>query len=60
MMEDHETEAKRVISLEPDIKAKIGRQLRVLYAEVVAQGVPDRFAEILKQLDEPKAGETEE
>ena len=34
-----------------DIKAKIGQQLRVMYGEVISQGVPDRFAEILHGLD---------
>jgi hypothetical protein len=35
-----------------EIKAKIGQQLRAMYADVVNQGVPDRFAEILRKLDE--------
>jgi hypothetical protein len=34
-----------------DIQAKIGQQLRALYDEVVNQGVPDRFAELLNRLD---------
>lgn len=59
-VEEPESEVKRVISLEPNIKAKIGQQLRVMYGEVVAQGVPDRFVEILKRMDEPKARDTEE
>jgi hypothetical protein len=41
-----------VAKLGPDIKAKIGQQLRVMYTEVVAQGIPDRFVEILRGLDE--------
>jgi len=35
-----------------EIKAKIGQQLRAMYSDVVNQGVPDRFAEILRKLDE--------
>jgi len=35
-----------------EIKAKIGQQLRAMYADVVNQGVPDRFAEILSKLDQ--------
>jgi hypothetical protein len=35
-----------------EIKAKIGQQLRAMYADVVNQGVPDRFSEILRKLDE--------
>jgi hypothetical protein len=47
------SEAPAVAKLGPDIKAKIGQQLRTLYGEVVSQGVPDRFADILRGLDEP-------
>jgi hypothetical protein len=36
-----------------DIQAKIGQQLRALYDEVVNQGVPDRFSELLNRLDKP-------
>ena len=35
-----------------DIQAKIGRQLRAIYDDVVNQGIPDRFAELLNRLDE--------
>jgi hypothetical protein len=34
-----------------DIQIKIGQQLRAMYADVVDQGVPDRFVELLTQLD---------
>lgn len=43
------TEAK----LGRDIQAKIGQQLRALYDDVVNQGVPDRFADLLNRLDKP-------
>jgi hypothetical protein len=33
-------------------KAMIGRQLRLMYSEVVNQGVPERFVEILRGLDD--------
>ncbi len=39
-------------SLGRDIQSKIGEQLRALYDDVVSQGVPDRFAELLKRLDQ--------
>jgi len=42
-----------VVKLGPDIKARIGQQLRLMYSEVVDQGVPDRFVEMLKRLDDP-------
>ena len=31
----------------------IGRELRAMYNDIVAEGVPERFAEILRRLDEP-------
>jgi hypothetical protein len=38
-------------SLGGDIRGKIGQQLRDMYDGVVAQGVPDRFVDLLNQLD---------
>jgi anti-sigma factor NepR-like protein len=46
-----------VAKLGPDIKAKIGQQLRMMYGEVVNQGVPARFVEILRGLDTPQTDE---
>jgi hypothetical protein len=40
-----------------EIQSKIGEQLRAMYDEVVEQGVPDRFAELLKQLDKQGGGD---
>ena len=37
-----------------DVQSKIGQQLRAMYDDVVSAGVPDRFTELLKQLDEQK------
>jgi Anti-sigma factor NepR len=34
-----------------DIQAKIGSQLRAIYDDVVQEGVPERFVELLKRLD---------
>jgi hypothetical protein len=39
-------------SLGRDIQSKIGEQLRAMYDDVVSQGVPDRFADLLRRLDE--------
>lgn len=47
------SETTPVVKLGADIKAKIGHQLRLMYSEVVDQGVPDRFVEMLKRLDDP-------
>jgi Anti-sigma factor NepR len=47
------SEMKPVAKLGNDVKAKIGQQLRTMYDEIVDQGVPERFAAILRDLDEP-------
>ena len=46
--------------LNREIQAKIGQQLRAMFDEVVQEGVPDRFTELLRQLDTPseKTSET--
>jgi hypothetical protein len=46
------SEQTLVVKLGPDIHAKIGMQLRLMYDEVVDQGVPDRFVQMLKRLDD--------
>lgn len=53
VMHAQKSEKNPVVKLGPDIKAKIGMQLRLMYGEVVDQGVPDRFIEMLKRLDDP-------
>jgi anti-sigma factor NepR-like protein len=37
-----------------DVQSKIGQQLRAMYDGVVSEGVPDRFSEMLRQLDDKK------
>ena len=37
-----------------DVQSKIGQQLRAMYDDVVSAGVPDRFTQMLQQLDEQK------
>ena len=39
-------------SLGRDIRGKIGHQLRAMYDDVVSQGVPDRFRELLEKLEQ--------
>jgi len=34
-----------------EVQARLGQQLRAMYDEVVSQGVPDRFTELLKRLE---------
>ena len=49
-------------SLSAEIQSRIGHQLRAMYDDVVRQGVPDRFAELIRKLDvpqtAPQVGET--
>jgi hypothetical protein len=35
-----------------DVQARLGQQLRSMYDDVVNQGVPDRFTDLLNRLDE--------
>lgn len=44
---------KRPGGLNNEIQSRIGHQLRAMYDDVVRQGVPDRFADLIRQLDEP-------
>ncbi len=39
-------------SLGPDIQARIGKQLRAYYAGLI-EPTPDRFIELLRELDKP-------
>lgn len=39
--------------LNAEVQSRIGHQLRAMYDEVVRQGVPDRFADLIRKLDNP-------
>lgn len=39
-------------ALNAEIQGVIGQQLRRMHDEVLKEGIPDRFAELLKRLDE--------
>jgi len=43
---------KAEAKLTREIQIKIGQQLRAMYMNVVDQGIPDRFVELLRRLDE--------
>jgi hypothetical protein len=43
--------------LDRTIQNEIGRNLRAMYNDVVEQGVPDRFADLLAQLDPARPGD---
>ena len=48
--------------LNAEIQSRIGHQLRAMYDDVVRQGVPDRFADLIRKLDasepHPQLGNT--
>jgi hypothetical protein len=48
-----ETQNKPPPALGPAVLRAIGRKLRAIYADIIAEGVPERFAAILRRLDEP-------
>jgi Anti-sigma factor NepR len=39
--------------LNAEIQSRIGHQLRAMYDDVVRQGVPERFADLIRKLDAP-------
>jgi hypothetical protein len=41
----------RPAKLGRDVQARLGQQLRAMYDEVVNQGVPDRFNDLIERLD---------
>jgi len=49
------TPEKRRTALNREVQLKIGQQLRASYNEVVEQGVPSRFLDLIQRLegDEP-------
>ena len=53
MMMSDNNETKPPPTLGPEVMAVIGREMRRLYADIIVDGVPERFAEILRKLDEP-------
>jgi len=54
MRETADLDARPAVKLGPDIKVRVGQQLRVIYGDIMDQGVPDRCTELLKQLDDLK------
>jgi hypothetical protein len=55
-MQTEVTQKKTRGRLGRDVQSKIGQQLRSMYDDVVSEGVPERFTEMLRQLDEKKEG----
>jgi hypothetical protein len=40
--------------LSREVQARLGQQLRAMYDDVVSQGVPDRFAELVNRINGSK------
>jgi hypothetical protein len=40
-------------ALNAEIQSRIGHQLRAMYDDIVRQGVPERFTELIRKLDVP-------
>lgn len=59
-MQTEVTQRKARGRLGRDVQSKIGQQLRAMYDDVVSAGVPDRFSEMLQQLDEQKEQKQEQ
>ena len=53
-MQTEVTQRKPRGRLGREVQNKIGQQLRAMYDDVVNDGVPDRFVEMLRKLDEQK------
>ena len=47
-------DAKKQGGLNAEIQSRIGHQLRAMYDDVVRQGVPDRFVDLIRKLDVPE------
>jgi hypothetical protein len=52
---DQVMKEKKQGGLNAEIQSRIGHQLRAMYDDVVRQGVPDRFAELIRKLDVAEA-----
>jgi len=48
-------EVKKQGGLNAEIQSRIGHQLRAMYDDVVRQGVPERFVDLIRKLDVPSA-----
>lgn len=41
----------KTAKLSREVQARLGQQLRAMYDDVVNQGVPDRFTELINRID---------
>jgi hypothetical protein len=49
----NEKQNKSAPALGPAVMRVLGRGLRAFYADIIAEGLPERFVEILRRLDDP-------
>ena len=49
----NENQNKLAPALGPAVMTAIGHELRAMYADIIAEGVPERFIAILRRLDKP-------
>jgi hypothetical protein len=49
----NEKQNKSAPALGPAVMRVLGRELRAFYADIIAEGLPERFVEILRRLDDP-------
>jgi Anti-sigma factor NepR len=47
----HRKNNEKAAKLSREVQARLGQQLRSLYDDVVNQGVPDRFTELLNRMN---------
>ena len=50
----------RSVKLNREIQTQLGDQLRQMYNDVVGQGVPDKFVDLLAKLEKSDDGDREE
>ncbi len=44
--------------IDPELQAHIGRHLKASYDDILSQNVPDRFLDLLSQLEAKEGGKT--
>jgi aromatic ring-cleaving dioxygenase len=49
-------EVRSEVRLGREVQARIGQQLRAMYDQVVKEGVPPRFAELMRRLSDQDDG----
>ncbi len=47
----HRKSSSKPAKLSREVQARLGQQLRSMYDDVVNQGVPDRFTELLNRIN---------